>query len=99
MLNPFWLGLRPRLSNACPATIRGPRAIKNAVSELGEAVKSLPPYLYARHPEVDWRGLAGLRDIVVHRYFALDLPRLWPVLKGEFPVILAVVRTELERSG
>ena len=44
------------------------RAIKNAVSELGEAVKRLPPDLRARHPEVDWRGLAGLPDIVATRW-------------------------------
>jgi len=96
----FLVGLTPdtfeRLPSDDPRTYR---AIKNAVSELGEAVKSLSPDLRARYPEVDWRGFAGLRDIVVHRYFALDLPRLWPVLKDEFPVVLTVVRAELHSSG
>jgi uncharacterized protein with HEPN domain len=71
------------------------RAIKNAVSEIGEAVKALPPEIYDRHPAIDWRGIAGLRDIVVHRYFDVDLPRLWPVLIEEFPALLKAAETEL----
>jgi uncharacterized protein with HEPN domain len=96
----FLVGLTPDTFERLPSDDpRIYRAIKSAVSELGEAVKSLSPDLRARYPEVDWRGFAGLRDIVVHRYFALDLPRLWPVLKDEFPVVLTVVRAELHSSG
>lgn len=71
------------------------RAIKNAVSEIGEAVKALPPEIYDQHPAIDWRGIAGLRDIVVRRYFDVDLPRLWPVLMEEFPALLNAVKMEL----
>src|SRR4051812_44850041 len=96
----FISGLTPeafeRLPSDDPKTYR---AIKNAVSELGEAVKSLPPDLCVCYPEVDWRGLSGLRDIVVHRYFALDLRRLWPVLKDELPVVAAVIEAELQRRS
>jgi uncharacterized protein with HEPN domain len=72
------------------------RAVKNAVSEIGEAVKALPPEICERHPAIDWRGIAGLRDIVVHKYFEVDLPRLWPVLTEEFPALLAAARAELD---
>jgi len=40
------------------------RAVKNALAELGEAVKALPEDVRKRHPEVDWKGFAGLRDVV-----------------------------------
>jgi uncharacterized protein with HEPN domain len=36
---------------------------------IGEAVKNLPADLRAEHPEVPWRDMAGMRDIVVHQYF------------------------------
>ena len=85
-----------RLPSADPRTYR---AIKNALTELGEAVKSVPPEVCARYPEIDWRGLAGLRNIVVHRYFALDLRRLWPVVLEELPVVLVAVQRELRRQG
>lgn len=77
---------------------KGYRAIKNALSELGEAIKALPPNLTARHPAMDWRGLAGLRDIIIHQYFGVDLRRLWPVVREEFPALIQAVQDELRRS-
>jgi uncharacterized protein with HEPN domain len=71
------------------------RAIKNALAEIGEAVKRLPPGIAAKHPQVDWRGWAGLRDIVAHQYFALELPRLQTTIAEELPTLLAVVEKEL----
>ena len=44
------------------------RAVKNALAELGEAVKALPEDVRKRNPEVDWKGFAGLRDVVAHQY-------------------------------
>ena len=72
------------------------RALKNALAEIGEAVKLLPPELLARHPGVDRRGWAGLRD-VVSRQFSLELSRLRPTVFDELPVLLAAIRMELGR--
>ncbi len=73
------------------------RALKNALSEIGEAVKRLPPEMLARHPGVDWRGWAGLRDVVSHQYFNLELPLLRPTVVDELPALLAAVTAELAR--
>jgi uncharacterized protein with HEPN domain len=92
----FVAGMTPEIFDALPENDRRTyRAIKNAVSEIGEAVKGLPSEVCDRHPDIDWRGIAGLRDIVVHTYFAVDLPRLWPVLTEEFPALLKAAKTEL----
>ena len=73
------------------------RALKNALAEIGEAVKDLPPDLATRHPKIDWRGFAELRDIVTHAYFGLDMTRLWPTVTEEIPTLLATVTTERAR--
>ena len=73
------------------------RAIKNALGEIGEAVKALPVEVPAGHREINWRGFAGLRDMVAHRYFGLELPRLWPTITDELPLLIAAVSTELAR--
>lgn len=73
------------------------RALKNALAEIGEAVKLLPPDLLARHPGVDWRGWAGLRDVVSHQYFSLELSRLRPTISDELPVLLTAILLELRR--
>lgn len=72
------------------------RALKNALTEIGEAVKLLPPELLRRHPGVDWRGWAGLRDLVSRQYFSLELPRLRPAVVDELPALLAAVVEELD---
>jgi len=71
------------------------RALKNTLAEIGEAVKDLPPDLTTRHPKINWRGFAGLRDIVTHAYFGLDMARLWPTVAEEIPVLLAIVTAEI----
>ncbi|MGH7210068.1 MAG: HepT-like ribonuclease domain-containing protein, partial [Acetobacteraceae bacterium] len=43
----------------------------------------------------DWRGWAGLRDMVSHQYFSLELPRLHPTIVDELPILLAAVMDEL----
>jgi uncharacterized protein with HEPN domain len=71
------------------------RAIKNALVELGEAVKAIPDDIRKRYPEVDWKGFAGLRDIIAHRYFGIDAGRLLPIIRTEVPVLRAAVEREL----
>ena len=85
-------GLEPKTFENLPLTDGDKyRALKNALTELGEAVKSLPPGLTDRTPELGWQGLAGLRDIVAHQYFGLDMERLWPVLVEELPALIPEV--------
>ena len=73
------------------------RAIKNALAELGEAVKALPEEVRKRHPEVDWKGFAGLRDLIAHQYFGIDTSRLLPIIRDELPGLLAAVESEVQR--
>jgi uncharacterized protein with HEPN domain len=73
------------------------RAIKNALVEIGEAIKQLPPEVLASHRTVDWRGFAGLRNIVAHQYFSVELPRLWLTVTTELPGLVAAVDAELAR--
>jgi uncharacterized protein with HEPN domain len=75
----------------------GFRAVKNALAELGEAVKALPADLRKRHPNVDWRGFAGLRDQVAHNYHGLSTGTLRPICRREVPQLLAAVEAELAR--
>jgi len=73
------------------------RAVKNALTELGEAVKALPEDVRKRHLEVDWKGLAGLRDLLAHQYFSIDTRLLLPIITGELPGLLAAVESEVQR--
>jgi uncharacterized protein with HEPN domain len=59
---------------------------------IGEAVKKLPAALRSKYPGVPWREIAGMRDIVAHAYFALDLEILWRGVEQDIPRLLEQVR-------
>jgi uncharacterized protein with HEPN domain len=67
-------------------------AILRNLQVIGEASKNLPESLITNHPEVDWSGLAGVRDIVTHRYFRVDWHLLWTSVHEELPVLKKQVR-------
>jgi uncharacterized protein with HEPN domain len=54
-------------------------------------VKNLPDDLRRDHPEVPWRDLAGMRDIVAHQYFGVDLETVWLVATNELPELKAKI--------
>ena len=52
---------------------------------IGEAVKNLPEEIKRSHPEIPWRDIAGMRDIVVHQYFGIDLEFVWHAVAKDIP--------------
>lgn len=72
-------------------------AVVACLAAIGEAVKYLSDELTARHPEVDWRGFAGLRDILAHRYFGVRPDSLWAAITNDLPRLKRVVERELGR--
>jgi uncharacterized protein with HEPN domain len=78
-------------------------AILRNLHIIGEAVKNLPQEWRQKHPDVQWRALAGMRDFVAHVYFALDLEILWSAIKDEVPGLLQriqeILREEREAQG
>jgi len=52
---------------------------------IGEAVKNLPGELKSKYPGIPWKRIAGMRDILIHEYFGIDLELTWRVAKSEIP--------------
>lgn len=62
-------------------------AIIRRLEIIGEAVKNIPSTFRAKYPEIPWKQMAGMRDILIHEYFDVDLPLTWAVVKRELPPI------------
>jgi uncharacterized protein with HEPN domain len=68
------------------------RAFIRSLEVIGEATKRLPPDFRSAHPDVDWRGMAGMRDRLIHGYFGVDLELVWEVVRLRVPELGRVLR-------
>jgi len=62
-------------------------AVLRNIEVIGEAVKQIPPEIRNQHPEIDWRRIAGMRDIVAHHYFSIYDEIVWDIVKNKIPVL------------
>lgn len=62
-------------------------AVVRALEIIGEAVKNIPENVRKKYPEVPWKGMAGMRDKVIHGYFGVDAKVVWDTVKKRIPDI------------
>jgi len=60
-------------------------AVVRNLEIIGEAAKYLSSEVKAKYPQIDWRKVAGLRDILIHAYFCIDNVILWDIVKIKIP--------------
>ena len=58
---------------------------------IGEAIKNLSPELLESHPNVPWKGMAGVRDRLIHHYFGVNLDVVWQIVVEELPKVVSQV--------
>ena len=60
-------------------------AVIRQLEIIGEATKRISSDLCAKHPEVPWRRIAGLRDVLIHDYLGVDIPAVWEITQKNPP--------------
>ena len=75
------------------------RAIVRSIEIIGEAVKRLPVRLREQHSEIDWRGIAGTRDKLIHNYLGIDYEIVWDIVLHEIPPLKEQIENILSEEG
>lgn len=73
------------------AEVRNLEVMAESTQRLSEGVKN-------DHPDVDWRGLAGFRNVLAHGYLGLDIQRIWDLIETRLPALksgMERIRAEL----
>ena len=63
---------------------------------IGEATKRLSESTKARRPEIQWRDVAGFRDVLTHDYMGVDFNEVWNVIEDHLPALREAVRSLLD---
>jgi len=63
-------------------------AILYQIAIIGEATKRLSQDFRQQHPEIPWREIAGMRDMLIHKYDQVDFDVIWDVIQSKLPELL-----------
>jgi len=62
-------------------------AVLRNLQTLAESTQRISDHLKSLHPEVDWRAIAGFRNVLVHDYLGINLERVWEIVSVHLPVL------------
>lgn len=60
-------------------------AVIRNLEVIGEASKSIPNEIISYYPDVSWKSMIGLRNILIHEYFGVDSEIVWEIIKRDLP--------------
>jgi len=54
---------------------------------IGEAAKNIPAEVKQEYPDIEWKKISGLRDVLAHEYFGVDLEVVWNIVTEKIPAL------------
>jgi len=74
-------------------------AVVRNLEIIGEAAKNVPEDIRVRCPGIEWRKIAGLRDVIAHEYFGIDNDILWDIIQNKVESLQQEVRRVMEAEN
>ncbi len=71
-------------------------AVVRALEIVGEAVKHIPDSVREKSPEIPWKDMAGMRDVLIHDYFGVDAQTVWLTVTEKIPQVKPLIEKMLE---
>jgi uncharacterized protein with HEPN domain len=74
------------------------RAMARSIEIIGEASKNIPAEFKEKYPDIEWKKLSGMRDVIIHQYFGVEYDIVWEVIKEKLPALhrklKAIIKSE-----
>jgi hypothetical protein len=71
-------------------------AVERNIEKIGEAAAGVPDEIRQKYPDVPWKTIVGLRNKVIHHYFAVDTEVIWQIATKNIPETKEKIRAILE---
>lgn len=66
---------------------------------IGEATKNISEDIKNKYKNINWKGIIGLRNRIIHDYFGVDLKIIWFIIQNELPKLKEQIKEILEKEG
>lgn len=73
-------------------------AVIRRIEIIGEAVKNISKVTRTKYPNVRWREIAGMRDVVIHQYFGVTVGLVWRVVTSDIPDLKSKIKRIIEEK-
>ena len=73
-------------------------AVLRNLQTLAESTQHLSDRFKETHPAINWRGIAGFRNVLVHEYLGINLMRVWEIVRRDLPHLLEQIDACLDSS-
>ena len=75
------------------------KAVLYNMAVIGEAARRIPSHIRTLHPEIPWREIGDMRNVVIHEYFGVDLQIVWETIQHDLPPLVPLFRAILAEDA
>ncbi len=68
------------------------RAFARSLEIIGEATKKISAEFKQKYPDVNWKGMAGMREVLIHGYMGINYNIMWDVAANHIPPLLDKIK-------
>lgn len=72
-------------------------AVVQNLTVIGEAVKKIPKSITKKAPDIPWKHIAGMRDILIHDYSITDMETVWNTVRGDLPILQKTIERLMQQ--
>ena len=73
-------------------------AVVRRLEVIGEAAKNVSEETKEKHSDIPWKKITGMRDVLTHAYFGVNLKRVWEVVKTDLPQLKQNLSTIIRKK-